>query len=121
MAGLQSGYSGKRLVPVPVRSLGRISLSPLLQTLGLRIAVLEDREALARVRVVSASRGGGGRSGMTQTRRLGQHRAENSGDSHLPKTHKLGHVDIFCDEIWLLLGPYTGELIRSDSKFVLEG
>jgi hypothetical protein len=48
------------------------------------------------------------------------HRAEKF-RRQSPSPHKLGHVDILCDEIWLLLGAHTGELIRSELKFVLGG
>jgi hypothetical protein len=34
----------------------------------------------------------------------------SSGDPQLPQAHKLGHVDILCDEIWLYLTAHTGEL-----------
>jgi hypothetical protein len=39
----------------------------------------------------------------------------------LPHTHKLGHVDILCDEVWLYLSGHTCELIRSELKFVFGG
>ena len=50
VAGLQEGYTGKVLAISPSRALGRMSLGALLGALGLKLAVLEDREALARVR-----------------------------------------------------------------------
>jgi hypothetical protein len=50
VAGLQQGYSAKLLSPVPSKSLGRVSLGPVLQALGLAIVLVEDAEALARVK-----------------------------------------------------------------------
>jgi hypothetical protein len=50
VAGLPSRYAAKLLSPVPVRSLGRISLGPLLQSLGLQIVLIEDQSALDKVR-----------------------------------------------------------------------
>jgi len=50
VSGLQSGYTGKLLAISPSRNLGRLSLGCLLSTLGLRLVVVEDPEALARVR-----------------------------------------------------------------------
>ena len=49
-SGLHSNYSNKLLGSVPVKSLGRVSLGPILQSLGLAILVVEDPAALARVR-----------------------------------------------------------------------
>jgi len=47
VSGLQSGCAGKVLAPTPVRGLGRVSLGPMLQVLGLRLAVVEDTTATA--------------------------------------------------------------------------
>lgn len=49
VSGLQSGYAAKLLTLPPIRSLGHVSFGPLLQALGLRLALIEDPEALARV------------------------------------------------------------------------
>lgn len=48
VTGLQTGYSGKLLAPVPMKSLGRVSLGPMLQAMGLAIVLVEDPEALRR-------------------------------------------------------------------------
>lgn len=48
VTGLQNGYSAKLLAPVPIKSLGRVSLGPMLQAMGLAIVLVEDLEALAR-------------------------------------------------------------------------
>ena len=48
VAGLPSGYVEKLIGPRPVRRLGIISLGPLLAVLGIKLAVIEDPEALAR-------------------------------------------------------------------------
>ena len=47
---MQDGYTSKCLSLNPKRNLGRLSLGLMLSTLGLKLAVLEDKEALARVR-----------------------------------------------------------------------
>ena len=49
-SGLQSGYSAKIMCNPPIKGLGSVSLGPLLGTLGLRLLVIPDEEALARVR-----------------------------------------------------------------------
>lgn len=48
VSGLQSGYSGKLLAPVPIRQFGRTSLGPMLQAMGLAIVLIEDVESLRR-------------------------------------------------------------------------
>ena len=48
VSGLQAGYSGKLLAPVPMKSLGRVSLGPMLQAMGLAIVLVEDPEAMRR-------------------------------------------------------------------------
>src|SRR5262245_6014051 len=50
VAGLPLRYTSKLLAPVPIKTLGRISLGPLLGVLGLALVVVEDAEALARIR-----------------------------------------------------------------------
>lgn len=50
MKTLPDGYAAKLLAPVPVKTLGRVSLGPMLQVLGLAIVLVEDQEALERVR-----------------------------------------------------------------------
>ena len=48
VSGLQAGYSAKLLAPVPMRSLGKVSLGPMLQALGLAVVLVEDPEAIRR-------------------------------------------------------------------------
>jgi hypothetical protein len=50
VAGLPQRYTAKLLAPGGQKSLGRISLGPILGALGLKLAVLPDDEALARIR-----------------------------------------------------------------------
>jgi hypothetical protein len=50
VSGIQAGYAGKLLAPVPIRMLGRVSLGPVLQCLGLTLIVAEDTTALDRIR-----------------------------------------------------------------------
>jgi hypothetical protein len=51
VSGLQSGYTSKCLtLGLKRKTLGRLSLGVLLQALGLQLVVVEDPEALARVR-----------------------------------------------------------------------
>jgi hypothetical protein len=50
VAGLPSGYTGKLFAPHPMKCLGMISLGAILGTLGLKLAILEDDEALKRVK-----------------------------------------------------------------------
>ena len=49
VAGLQINYVGKILAPVPLRAIGPVSLGPLLQSLGLKLVVMEDLTALQRI------------------------------------------------------------------------
>src|SRR6185369_1188563 len=49
VVGFHSNYAGKLLAPVPVRTLSRLSLGALLQSLGLALIVVEDPAALKRV------------------------------------------------------------------------
>ena len=49
VTGLQAGYAGKLLAPVPMRAIGRVSLGPLLTCLGLRLVVVEDLAALKKI------------------------------------------------------------------------
>jgi hypothetical protein len=50
VAGLPSRYSAKLLGPNPAKNFGAISFDALLGTLGLKLIVVEDADALARVR-----------------------------------------------------------------------
>src|SRR5258705_9916877 len=49
-SGLCSGYVSKLLCDPPIRHFGRVSLGCFLGAVGLKLAVLEDAEALARIR-----------------------------------------------------------------------
>ena len=49
VAGLQTGYTGKLLADPPIRAFGRVSLGPMLGTLGLAVIVVADNAALRRV------------------------------------------------------------------------
>jgi hypothetical protein len=49
VAGLPNGYASKLLSRNNKTSLGRVSMGPLLGALGLKLAVLPDDEALAKV------------------------------------------------------------------------
>jgi hypothetical protein len=49
-SGLSSGYASKLLCDPPIRHLGRISLGCFLGAVGLKLVVVEDVEALARIR-----------------------------------------------------------------------
>jgi hypothetical protein len=51
VAGLPTGYGGKVLGSAGKRTLGRISLGPLLAALGAKLALIEDPEGLARMRL----------------------------------------------------------------------
>jgi hypothetical protein len=50
IAGLPLRYSAKLLAPVPVKQFGPMSLDAMLGALGLRLAVFEDAEQMARVK-----------------------------------------------------------------------
>lgn len=49
MKTLPDGYASKLLAPVLVKFLGRISLGPMIQALGLAIVLVEDEAAIARI------------------------------------------------------------------------
>ena len=49
ISGLQSGYTSKLLADPPIRRIGPLVLFVVLQSLGLRIGLLEDRDALKAV------------------------------------------------------------------------
>lgn len=50
ISGLQSGYTGKLLAPKPIKNLGSMSFGALLGAMGLAVIVIEDPQAVARVR-----------------------------------------------------------------------
>jgi hypothetical protein len=49
LSGLQGGYCGKLLAPVPIKRLGMQSLGPLLTVLGVKLIMVEDSDALRRI------------------------------------------------------------------------
>ena len=68
VSGLPSGYSAKLLAPVPIKRLGPLSFGLMLQALGLKLVVVEDREALARVKSRLTPR----QRGMTRVKKNGR-------------------------------------------------
>jgi hypothetical protein len=64
VTGLASGYTGKIMGRKGHKPLGRLSLGLMLQALGLKLAVLEDPEQLARMRPRLTKRRGGSRRGQ---------------------------------------------------------
>jgi hypothetical protein len=49
LSGLQTGYVSKLLAPSPIRRLGPESMGPLMVVLGVRMIMVEDVEAMARI------------------------------------------------------------------------
>lgn len=49
IAGLPDRYTSKLFAPIPIKGMGRVSLGPMLGALGLKIIVVEDAEAMAKV------------------------------------------------------------------------
>jgi hypothetical protein len=69
--GLQGGYCGKLLSPIPIRALGPLSLGAILTALGLKLQVVVDPEMVARIgaRMDHAVRAGSsGDSGLAMPR-----------------------------------------------------
>ncbi|MPZ39839.1 MAG: hypothetical protein GEU95_17620 [Rhizobiales bacterium] len=50
IAGVPDGYSGKLLAPSPLKCAGHKNLMPLLGALALKLVVVEDEEALAKIK-----------------------------------------------------------------------
>jgi hypothetical protein len=50
IAGLPARYVAKLFAPIPVKSVGKTSLGPLLGALGLKLIIAEDLEAFRRVK-----------------------------------------------------------------------
>lgn len=50
VSGLHGGYTGKLMAPIPIKSMGKVSMGPVLQTLGLALIVVRDDEAFARIK-----------------------------------------------------------------------
>jgi len=49
VSGLHSGYCSKTTAPIPLKSMGKVSMGPLLQTMGLKLIVVRDDEAFAKI------------------------------------------------------------------------
>jgi hypothetical protein len=56
ITGLQSGYVGKLLAPSRIKHLGSMSFGVMLQSLGLKLIVVEDAETSAKMRPQWAQR-----------------------------------------------------------------
>jgi hypothetical protein len=67
VSGIPSGYASKLLASPPMKRLGALSLGPVLGALGLRLLVVDDPAALARVsaRLVKKQRKHADRSMLT--------------------------------------------------------
>ena len=50
MSGIPDGYASKLLNDPPIKRMGSISMGPVLGALGLALVVVEDEEAMRRVR-----------------------------------------------------------------------
>jgi hypothetical protein len=49
LSGLADGYVAKLLSPVPMKTIGRLSLGPLMSALAVKLIMVEDLEMLARI------------------------------------------------------------------------
>lgn len=49
VTGLQNGYAAKLLAPVPIKSLGKFSMGPMLSAMGVMLIMVEDVDTLARI------------------------------------------------------------------------
>lgn len=49
VTGLQNGYAAKLLAPVPIKSLGKFSMGPMLSAMGCMLILVEDQETLDRI------------------------------------------------------------------------
>jgi hypothetical protein len=68
LAGLPTGYTSKLMAHMPMRSLGRVSLGPLLGALGLKLAVLEDSGAIATTKRLATRKAGALQSAAVEFR-----------------------------------------------------
>jgi hypothetical protein len=50
VAGIPAGYFGKVVAPQPIKSMGKLTMGPVLQTLGLALIVVRDDEQFARLK-----------------------------------------------------------------------
>jgi hypothetical protein len=50
VSGLHGGYTGKIVAPTPIKSMGKVSMGPILQTLGLAFIVVRDDEQFAKIK-----------------------------------------------------------------------
>jgi len=67
-APLQPGYAGKLLAPVPVRSLGSLTMGPVLMALGVRLLLVEDPETIKRITLRAVRAGDAGDSVLAAPR-----------------------------------------------------
>jgi hypothetical protein len=49
ISGLQPGYAGKLLAPVPIKTLSRVSLGAMLGALGVKLILVPDVEMMAKI------------------------------------------------------------------------
>jgi len=50
VSGLHGGYTSKLVAPTPIKSMGKTSMGPMLQTLGLALIVVRDDAQFARIK-----------------------------------------------------------------------
>lgn len=50
VSGLHGGYTSKIVAPIPIKSMGKVSMGPILQTLGLALIVVRDDEAFQKIK-----------------------------------------------------------------------
>jgi hypothetical protein len=50
VSGLHGGYTSKLVAPTPIKSMGKASMGPMLQTLGLALIVVRDDAQFARIK-----------------------------------------------------------------------
>jgi hypothetical protein len=83
ISGLQNGYAGKLLAPIPIRTLSRVSLGAMLGALGLKLIVVEDVETLQKIekRLAKRRRHDNAGSAMLATKRR-KRRAFPRGNEH---------------------------------------
>jgi hypothetical protein len=72
-APLQLGYAAKLLSPTPVRALGVQTMGPVLMTLGVKLVLMEDVEALERITKCAKSAADANHT-MPTTRKRKRHR-----------------------------------------------
>jgi hypothetical protein len=82
-AGFLGGYAGKLLARTPIRTLGRVSLGPMLQVLGMSILLIEDLSAIKKInsRITRRLRPRSDASGAMPTGKSKRHRSVFKGNS----------------------------------------